>query len=419
MKIVVANKYYFYTGGPERYMTAVTHLLESKGHTVIPFAMKLAQNEPTPYADYFVSPPAGADQYKLEQFNLSLWQKAKLVGRAIYSWEARRKLERLIQDERVDLVYLLNICNYLSPSLIDAAKAQGIPVMMRLSDYNFVCAAYRFLRDGKVCTECQDKQSFWPALRYRCADGSLAQTAGRLIPMQLHRLINILGKVDGFVAPSVNMAEALVAFGCAAERVHTVPSFVDTGQFRPAAVPSRDYVLYAGRLDPDKGVHILLDAWARLGENAPPLRLAGTGTAVADLKAQARRLNLEEKALFLGQLTLDDLLPILQNAAFAVAPSLWPDNSPMSVYESLACGLPVIGSDIGGVKGQVAHGQNGFLFPPGDSGALATLARQLWQNPTLMIEMSERARETAVTQFSPEAHWRRLNEIMAQIRGKL
>lgn len=393
-------------------MAAVTQLLQHKGHTVIPFAMQLDQNEPSAYSDYFVSPPAESDQYKLEQFNLSLPQKVSLLGRAIYSWEARQKLTNLIRDAQVDLVYLLNICNYLSPSLIDAAKYCGVPVVMRLSDYNFACASYRFLRENQVCTECLDSGSFWPALRYRCVQNSLVQTAGRVIPMTMHRLLNILGQVDAFVAPSLTMADALVRFGCQAQRVYHVPSFVDLDQFKPIANPRRDYVLYTGRLDPDKGVDVLLAAWARLGAAAPLLCLAGTGTAVSELQAQAQAAGLtDEKVRFLGQLDKVDLLEALQHAAFVVTPSLWMDNSPMSVYESLACGKPVIGSNIGGIKSQIVHGQTGFLFTAGDSETLAAYIKRLWTNPQLMAQMSEQARKTAVTHFSPEAHWLKLGKI--------
>lgn len=417
MKIIIANKYYFYTGGPERYMTAVTQLLQHQGHIVIPFALKLDQNEPSAYANYFVSPPAASDQYKLEQFDLSLGQKGKLLGRAVYSWEARRKLEKLIEDTGADLVYLLNICNYLSPSLIDAAKKRGVPVVMRLSDFNFVCASHRFLREGRVCTECLDKGSFRPALRYRCVQGKRLHTTGRVIPMMIHQLFGILNKADAFVAPSPTMAEALVRFGCDAGKVYWVPSFVDLAQFQPVALPRRDYVLFAGRLDPDKGVQVLLDAWFRLGETAPPLYLAGTGMAVSDLQKQIQLFNLSSKVHFLGQLEKGDLVPVVQQAAFVVAPSLWMDNSPMSIYESLACGKPVIGSDIGGIKSQVLHGQTGFLFSPGDGEMLAEYVCRLWQDRRLIEKMSERARETAVTQFSPEAHWERLSKIFHIVKA--
>jgi glycosyltransferase involved in cell wall biosynthesis len=414
MNIVIANKYYFYTGGPERYMMSVTELLQEQGHTVIPFALRLAQNWSTPYADYFVPPPAESDQYKLAQFKLSWRQKGQLVARATYSWEARRQLERLIHDAQVDLVYLLNICNYLSPSVIDAAHNLGVPVVMRLSDYNFACASYRFLRHGRVCTDCLTQNSFLPALRHRCTEGSLLQTLGRVLPMTVHRLTNILGKVDAFVAPSPSMAEALIRFGCDSAKVHFVPSFVNTAQFQPTETPSRTYALYAGRLDPDKGVHVLLDAWAKLGDgaNVIPLYIAGTGTAVDELQAQAaQHPHLATHVHFLGQLSGEALLTTLQNAAFVIAPSLWMDNSPMAVYESLACGKPVIASDIGGLRGQVTHGENGFLFPTGNASALAGYAQQLMQDEQLLAQMSEAARNTAVAHFSPPAHWQKLSQL--------
>lgn len=94
MKVILCNKYYFVTGGPERYMFGLTDVLQRMGHEVIPFSVDSVKNEPTPYSSYFVSSPVGSELYdsKLTQKKLGMGAKVRMAQRAIYSREARQKL---------------------------------------------------------------------------------------------------------------------------------------------------------------------------------------------------------------------------------------------------------------------------------------------------------------------------------------
>jgi glycosyltransferase involved in cell wall biosynthesis len=228
--------------------------------------------------------------------------------------------------------------------------------------------------------------------------------------MTIHRQLDMLGRVEAFVAPSQSMANALIAFGCKPECVHTIPSFVSLERFKPVTHPERTYVLYFGRLDIDKGVEVLVKAWARLGSEAPPLRIVGSGTAEASIRGQVQALGLSTVQFF-DHMSGEQLLNEIQHAAFVIVPSIWQDNSPMSVYESLACGKPVIGSDIGGISAQVIHGQTGYLVQPGNNVDLADKVVTLWKQPSLIDAMSFRARQIAETEFSPEVHWAKLGSI--------
>ena len=146
---------------------------------------------------------------QFRQFSLSLVDKARLTLRAIYYTTARQRVADIVRREKIDVVLLLNISNYISPSVIDGAKEAGARVIMRLSEYGFVCASYTFLRDGKVCTDCLTK-GMHHGLRHRCLRGSFALTASRILSMKYHQLSGIYRKVDAFVAPSQFMADTLI-----------------------------------------------------------------------------------------------------------------------------------------------------------------------------------------------------------------
>ena len=161
-----------------------------------------------------------------------------------------------------------------------------------------------------------------------------------------------------------------------AERVHCVPSFVNLDEY-PPAFDTGDYVLYFGRLDTDKGVDTLLHAWKLLGNDAPPLKIVGSGETEEALKQLAVELELNN-VTFMGFADKDALLDIISKSAFVVIPSLWPDNSPMAAYELMAVGKAVIASNLGGLRDQVLDGVSGLLIAPAQPEVLGRAVASLW-----------------------------------------
>ena len=97
MKIVIVNYRFFISGGPERYLFNIIKLLESKGHTIIPFSIKHNKNEPTVYSEYFLNAIGeGNEVYANEYQKTDIDTIKKTMGRMLYSMEAKKKLEHLI-----------------------------------------------------------------------------------------------------------------------------------------------------------------------------------------------------------------------------------------------------------------------------------------------------------------------------------
>jgi glycosyltransferase involved in cell wall biosynthesis len=409
MNVLIVNKYFFVRGGPERYMFSVMDLLQRAGHKVVPLAVRFGSNEPSPYSGDFLSPPAQEDQERYQDFSLGLGGQLRMLARSIYSLQARRRVMRVVRREKIDVVYLLNICNYISPSVIDGARKAGARIVLRLSDFNFVCASYHFLRDNRTCTLCLG--GLRHAIRYRCMRGSLKLSLARVLAMQAHRLAGLYDKVDAFVAPSRFMAETLGWFGTPRERIHHIPSFVDLRDY-PRAMGPGDSVLYCGRLDPEKGVEVLLRGWSLLGADAPPLRILGTGEAEIELRRLAAELGVKNVRFegFVGQAKLRRAI---QEARIVLAPSLWPENSPMAVYEAMACARPVIASDVVGLREQIEPGVSGLLVPAGDAAALAQAAGQLWDQPGRAVGMGSMGRLRMERLFSSERHLEALLKVFA------
>jgi len=213
MQIVFCNKYFFLNGGVEKYLYDVMNYLSLRGHTTIPFSVRYAGTWPSPYQDYFLAPPGNPEQALWSNIRFSPANILRFLDRSTYSFEARIKLSRLLKAVHgADIAYILNIYNYMSPSIIHTLRHHRIPVVMQIGDYNLLCPSYSLLRDGKPCTLCVRGQ-YYHGLQYRCVKNNLAASAVRVAAMYIQRLLGLYELVDAFVVPCEFMKNKLLEGG--------------------------------------------------------------------------------------------------------------------------------------------------------------------------------------------------------------
>ena len=413
MKIIVANKYHYVDGGPERYMFNLSDYLKSLGHEVIPFSVAYPKNIPSEYDRYFLKPAGGGTNTKLDRLEGGIGTKLRIAARSVYSFEAKKALERLIVDTRPDLMYCLNIVNHLSPSIIDAGRRHGLPVVMRLSDYYLVCPNYLFLHDGQVCTECE--HGYYHALKHRCVYGSLAATACRVTGMYIHKLMGIYRKVGAFVTTTDFMRDTLIRAGFPPEKIHVIRTFVDTSKWIPH-YDNDGYILYLGRLAREKGIEFLLDAYVDACVK-DPLVIVGEGPEEY-LKQLIVRIPdaWRDKVKFLGYKSGDELKSIISGAKYVAVPSLWHDNAPNVVYESFAAGKPVVASSLGGLREQVTK-DTGILVEPGNIPELSKAIIRLSGDADLVQSLGREARRQVENEHRIEDHAACLLGLFSELIG--
>jgi glycosyltransferase involved in cell wall biosynthesis len=338
----------------------------------------------------------------------------KLLGRAVYSTEARRKAGELIRDARPDIAYLHNLYSYMSPSPIDACKRYGLPVVMRIPDFYMICAELHLLRDGATCRECVGRSPL-PALRHRCLKGSLSATAARVASMCVHNWMGVYRKADLFITPSAFMRETLVEAGYDADRILHLPSFYGGPLQDESGAQEDDYILYFGRIATEKGLDTLLVALAQVRSDVR-LILAGADTdgLTARLEAQARELGIADRVQFVGLKGRRELDELIARCLFTVVPSRWYDNCPMSVLESFAFGKPVVGSRIGGIPEQITT-ECGLLFEPNDAEDLARAMEHMLGDAQMRREMGQAGKRRLATDYAPERHCERLLSIFEDL----
>ena len=223
---------------------------------------------------------------------------------------------------------------------------------------------------------------------------------------------------DRFVVPGMASFEYLRSLGSPAESIVTAPNAVDNSFFASQAedamahatefreklgLPSR-FVLFVGRLVPEKGVFDLLDAYAKLESGLRSevgLVFAGDGVSREELMQQASRLS-PGKVCFPGFTHREDLAGLYALADILVLPT-HSDPWGLVVNEAMACGLPIIVSSVAGCSADlVEDGWNGYVVPPRDSEKLSVAIDSLVRQPELKGLMSARSSER-IRNYSPEA----------------
>lgn len=421
MRILLANYRYFASGGPERYMFNLTDALTEHGHEVIPFSIRYAQNLPSLYEKYFVSPTAKEDQIYFRDQSFSPVALSKTLSRLFYAPDVENSARQLAKDTQPDIAYLLIYLRKLSPSLIVGLKKSGLPVVVRLSEYSMLCPAIICFRDGHTCQLCV-KGNLFPSIVYRCVQNRLTASLVNAAATYYHRFRHYFDLIDCFITPTHFMYEMMLSAGYPAEKLKWIPTFVDSDFFHPEPQKQKPvdtpYFLYAGRMDYDKGVHILLDAWRQLKSNydgAIQLKIAGTnGFGTAGYVEHLMSLGLPD-VFFLGEVNKDRVADLLRNAYVTILPSIWFDNLPNAILESYASGTAVISSNIGSFRECVVDNETGLLFKAGDPDDLAQKMRYALDHPEQVALMSQKARIAALEKYSRTMHLSRLESLFKSL----
>ncbi|MFH2136781.1 MAG: glycosyltransferase family 4 protein, partial [Patescibacteria group bacterium] len=382
MKILQINKFFYRRGGSETYFFGLIDLLQKNGHEIVHFSTKSPANIPSPYDDFFVNE---IDFGKRE----GLFRDLKKAFHSSYSFEAKRKLERLILKTKPDIAHLHNISHHLSPSIFGVLKKYKIPVVQTLHDYQLVCPNFKLFTEGAVCERCK-KYRYWNAIIHRCIHNSRLQSCIEAKEMFFHKACQFYEKgVQCFVTPSKFLAEKLAVWGIKS-KVENIPLFLDTNQFEPKYEPG-DYVVYFGRLVKEKGLDVLLRA---LSGTEIKLKIVGDGPEKEKLKVQSEKIKVNVE--FVGHKNGKDLHDLIRGSKFVVLPSVWYENYPMSLLESGAFGKAVVGSRLGGIPEIIHDGENGFLAEPGNVDDLREKIQRLFRDNDLCEKMGRRARELII-----------------------
>lgn len=185
--------------------------------------------------------------------------------------------------------------------------------------------------------------------------------------------------------------------------VSVIPQFgVDPSIFAPAQSSARPFTVgFAGRLVPEKGVSLLVDACAQLQFDFR-LTILGDGPALKEIRARIQQRAMEPRVRIEGAVPSGQMPHRLQSMDALVLPSVsrpnWTEQFGRVLVEAMACGVPVVGSTCGEIPEVI--GDAGLVFPEGDAGALAAALERLASDPALREDLRARGRRRVLERFT-------------------
>lgn len=402
MKILMVNKFHYIKGGSETYYFALKRMLELEGHTVVDFSMKDNKNFPSPYSQYFVE---NVDYNE----HSGLKTKLRIASNIIYSFEAKKKFEELIKQEQPDLIHLHIFQHQISPSILDVIKKYNIPTVYTAHDLKMVCLNYKMMHHDRTCEECAGGKYYHCALN-RCVKESFSKSCVNVMEGYLHKWRKSYDAIDVIITPSAFYKAKIAQFGVEEMRIVHIPNFLDRDM--PTVNISddyRNYYLYFGRLSEEKGILTLIQA---VCNTEFQLKVVGTGPLKEKLVEYIREKNISNVEL-LGFKNGQELIDIVGNAKAVILPSEWYENGPYSAIEALQLGIPIVGSNIGGIPELVK--ENGFLFTAGDVEKLNVAMHKL---DLLSEHEYEKLCQSSKELFESEYRWKTHYQLLQSAYNK-
>jgi glycosyltransferase involved in cell wall biosynthesis len=382
VKLLNVHNIHANPGGMEVVFEALTRLFRSHGHEVV----ELARNN--------------------TQLN-SLVKKLAAFAGAIYSPSVYREVTELLAREKPDVAHVHNLYPQFSTSALDAMHDAGVPVILHTGDYKLTCPTAQHIRKGSVCEKCIGGREYWAAI-HNCR-GSRAMSTAYALRNGWARISGSIERgVSIYACPTRFVADLLVKAGYPADRVRVIYNFCDL----PDAPPRRhagSYIGYLGRISPEKGIDVLIEAARRTGIST---KIAGDPSPMPELQN-----NLPANVEFVGKLSRQQVDGFLDGVRALVVPSVWYEVFGLVCVEALSRGIPVIASDIGGLPEVVHHERTGLLTAPNDPAALAHAMQRLWDDPVMAMQLGHRGHQVTRRLFSADAFYRQTlslwNELVA------
>jgi len=410
MRLLAVHRWHYRKGGAEGVHLDHLALFRQRGWECAEFAVDHPDNQPSSWRSYFPAPFAPRPGVA----------GLTAAPRFFYSREAGEKFARLIDDFRPDVIHTHGLYHHLTNAILAPARRRGVPIVYTLHDYKLICPAYHFYTPkAGVCEDCRGGKQ-WRCLTNRCTQGSLAMDALYALDGWIQWHGGALRRaVSRFVGPCQFIVDKFVEHGFPRDQFSYVPNFFESADDAPVAADAVAAlrqargrgILYFGRLSPEKGVDVLIDAAA--AANAP-LTIVGDGPQRAVLEAQARALG--ARCHFTGRLNGAALWAEVEAATAVALPSVCYEIAPKSALEAQARGKPVIASRIGGLPELIEHGETGLLVAPNDRADLAAgLRRVLAMDDGALAAMGAKGRQRTTTHFSRDRYYREMTAIYAEL----
>jgi len=403
MRILQINNCHYRRGGADSVYLNTVQLLCKNGNEVFEFSQKNKENEYSKYSTFFVK--------EFDSLKLPFYKKFLKTPRQLYSFEAAVKLDYLLKHEKIDIAHIHLYKGVLTASILLVLKKHRIPTCITLHDYSLLCPRnILFDGDNKICEKCIKSSTINCVLK-RCNRKKILFSIVSFLEFNIN---NTLFKPENYFKKIIsvskfNYEKHFVKPNLQNKLVHLYNFFPDCENIKTNDIKG-SYFLYFGRLSNEKGLNTLISAFSK-NTLKYKLKIVGTGLLFDSLHQIINSKGLSNIEL-LGYKSGNELNELILNCSFIIVPSEWYENNPMTIVEGYSFGKPVIGSRVGGIPELIIDNETGYNF---EMGNVDDLEKKMSLAASLSINeyknMSVKARNFAIDNFSEATHYEKLMEI--------
>lgn len=380
--LMLAQFYPPVLGGEERHVASLSEELVKRGHSVTVATLQqpgLVEEEQVGGVQIYRLPST------LQRAGFLYKDPERRHASPLPDPETTQALRRLVKQFQPDIVHAHNWIVY---SYLPLKRWAGVPLVLTLHDYSLVCAIKRLMyKDREPCSGPAFSKCLACSRDHYGITGPPTYLANSLMGSFEKRL------VDRYITVSHATARGNGMLPGSDTQYQVIPNFLPDDFYAPGngvhplteRLPEDGYLLYVGDLSRDKGVHVLLEAYAML-EGAPPLVLIGR-------KTETTPDHLPENVIVFNSWPHQAVLEAWERCSIAFAPSVWPEPFGIVVIEAMAASKPVIASHMGGLVDIVADGETGRLVTPGNAEELCREMERLLRNPALQKKLGLAGRQ--------------------------
>ena len=357
-------------------------------------------------------PPLGGAEYHMELLKILFEKKGHKVDFFFFNDYAKnskknaaKELEKALVKKKFDIAHIHAIEYYFSDA-IKVLSDKNIPIFQTLHDYRYICPTGSCFRNDKTCLECVSGQFYHAA--FNGCYSFLGAMKRFLCETALKRDVLHISKITKFISPSLFLKKRFES-SCFKGEIEHIYNFLNLEDYKVNYPVDREnpYILFIGRLMPNKGVRSLYEAVKGTGIT---LRIAGKGPMEDFLKERIKTDKGADKIFLEGFKKRDDLIRLTAGAKLTVVPSEWMEVLGFVVLESFALGRPVIGSRIGGIP-ELLSEDRGVLFEPGNIEELREKLIALFYDDDMLEQMGINGRKFVFENMNEEIYYDKIMKL--------
>ena len=383
-KVLMVHNFYQIGGGEHTVFENEKKLLKDNGHEVIEYTRH--NNEIKGFKGKFLMPFI-----------------------TIFNFRTYFEIKKIIKKEKIDVMHCHNTFPIISPAAYYAAKSLKVPVIQTIHNFRLLCPNGVFYKNGLICEECLEV-GLGKSISNRCYRGSRLGTIVVASMLKFHRTIDTYNKkVDKYITLT-EFNKNKVAKIVKEELITVKPNFVHSNNISKFnKEEQKNNFIFVGRLDPEKGIKFLLEAWT--GVNNEKLIIVGDGPLRKYVENYVKNNN---NIQYVGSKPHNEVLQMIKNSKAYVFTSEIYEGFPMVMVEAMSQGTAMLCPNIGNGMSIVENQKVGLHYELKNIEDFIGKVNKLSKYENYIV-YGKNARKTFEEKYNPKINYKILNDIYNEV----